>query len=230
MANPLYGPTGGTPGPTGYGNQEPTLNETRRGPVGLLPRERLELTRGSSMVGRWFGDWYSKMDDMKEQPQRRREWYVQKLSKYHNQLQESATANRIPLQLLAAIVLNELADIDQKDVLQQQLISNLNSGSLGMAQIEVQTALDHDLLSGFLTSRHAGAAAQLLAIPQYSIEAAAREIRHLLDQMESNPSGPWASRFKFVPPDSIQSLPHSGHRHASTTRSAQGHSAHGGRG
>lgn len=104
------------------------------------------------------------------------------------------------MQLLAAVVLNELADIDQKDVLQQQLITNLNSGSLGMGQINVHTALKHGLLRGFLATPSASTAAQLLAVPQYSIEAAAREIRHLLDLMEHDPKAPWPARFKFAPP------------------------------
>jgi len=181
------------PGPTGLGEQAPTLNESRRRAFGMLPREPLEIT-----TYRVFG--YSLMEQMKDAPGRRGQWYVRKLGKYQNQLQESASANRIPMQLLAAIILNELADIEPRDALQQQLISHLNSGSLGMAQIQVRTALDHGLLRGFLVGRHANTAARLLAVPQYAIEAAAREIRHLLDAMELNPGARWPARFNFVPP------------------------------
>lgn len=195
MANPIDGAVGGrVPGPTDdFGKQAQTLSEARRAPLGMLLPEPLELTRYPL-----FG--YSLMENMKDQPEARRRWYVQKLGKYHAQLQESAAANRIPTRLLATVILNELADIDPRDKLQQGLISNLSSGSVGMAQINIRTALDHGLLKGFLVRRHANTAARLLAVPQYSIEAAAREIRHLLDLMESKPSAPWPARFKFAPP------------------------------
>ena len=149
---------------------------------------------------RLFGS--SMMENLTTQPQLRSQSYIRKLGKYHKQLQESASANHIPEQLLAAIILNELADIEPRDALQQQTVSHLNSGSLGVAQIQVSTALNNGLLSGFLTKRHANTAARLLAVPQYAIEAAAREIRHLLDVMELDPAASWPASFNFVPPRS----------------------------
>lgn len=194
MANPLSGPNSGRiPGPVDYGRQSLTLSEARSQQLGIMTRERLELTSYPL-----FG--YRLMDKLKDQPAARRQWYTAKLGKYDNQLNESAASSRIPARLLATIILNELLDIDPRDVLQQQLITNLRSGSLGIAQIEVSTVLRHNLLKGFLLTRDANTAAMLLAVPQYSIEACARELRHLLDAMEADPTAPWPAFFNFVPP------------------------------
>jgi hypothetical protein len=201
LSNPNSGPNGGrTPGTVDFGKQAITLKEARSQTLGIMARERLELTSYPL-----FG--YRLMNKLKDQPQARRQWYIGKLGKYDNQLIESAAANRIPLRLLAAIILNELLDIDPRDVLQQQLITNLSSGSLGVAQIEVSTVLRHNLLKGFLIHPNGNAAAQLLAVPQYSIEACARELRHLLDAMEADPKAAWPAFFNFVPPPASDSDP-----------------------
>lgn len=191
MADPLSGNDGSRlAGAVEYGRQAQTLGQD---PRHMFPREYLELTSYPL-----FG--YRMMDGMKGQSQARREWYIKKLGKFHNQLVESATANRLPPRLLATVILNELADIDPRDQLQQQLITHLSSGSLGIAQIEVSTVLKHNLLKGFLVVPNANTAAMLLAVPQYSIEACARELRHLLDAMEADPGATWPALFKFAPP------------------------------
>jgi hypothetical protein len=65
MPDPIYGPIGGcAPGAVGYGNQAATLSQARSHPMGILPRERLELTRFSTMLG----DWYRLMDDLEGHP------------------------------------------------------------------------------------------------------------------------------------------------------------------
>jgi len=86
MPNPIDGPVGGrVPGPTDdFGPQAQTLSEARRHPLGILPRESIELTR--------YGMWGSMMDNMKDQPEARRQWYIRKLGKYNAQLQGSAAA------------------------------------------------------------------------------------------------------------------------------------------
>lgn len=199
MPNPIYNPVGGRLlGPTNYGEQSLTLQES---PPSCRV-ERMEMTTWY-MLNRQV---YSKMDNMLQgSVEDRGRWYVEKLGKYHSQLQESAAANDIPTQLLATIILNELVDIDPKDILQDYVASSddvrLGSGSLGMAQIQVKTALDHKLIREYSDYCHASIVARLLVIPQYSIDAAAREIRYLLNLMESAPGTPWSASFNFVPPD-----------------------------
>ena len=48
----------------------------------------------------------------------RTNWYLDKLGAFQAQLYESAMARNIPMQLLAAVILNELGDIDWKDLVQ----------------------------------------------------------------------------------------------------------------
>ncbi|WP_338845315.1 DUF4157 domain-containing protein [Massilia sp. W12] len=68
----------------------------------------------------------------------RAEWYVSKLGRYQAQMYESAQRHHIPLQLLAVVILNELGDINILDVAQSG--EEAQSGSLGIAQIQVATA------------------------------------------------------------------------------------------
>ncbi|MBI5212549.1 MAG: hypothetical protein HY957_04165, partial [Nitrospirae bacterium] len=74
----------------------------------------------------------------------RRRWYLNKLGKFQNQINESAVNNKVPPQLIATIILNELADIKQTDVYQQKV--GMQVGSLGMAQIQVETAIKDGLV------------------------------------------------------------------------------------
>lgn len=194
MANPLVGPNGGRlPGKVDYGKQEVTLGEARQHPMGFMTKSTLEVTA----VPVWG---YHLLDSLKTQPEARKQWYIRKLGRYDQQLNDSAATNRIPVRLLATIIFNELLDIKPKDVIQQQIITNLTWGSLGIAQIEVSTALKHKLFRGYMTTPSANTAAMLLGVPQYAIEACAREIRYLLDLLEADPEAPWPSRFNFVPP------------------------------
>lgn len=194
MANPLIGPNGGRlPGPMDYGKQDVTLSEARQYSMAMMTKSTLEIT--SVPVWGWH-----LMNKLKDQPEARRQWYLRKLGRYDKQLNESAAANRIPVRLLATVIFNELLDIKPKDVIQQQIILNLSSGSLGIAQIEVSTALKHKLFRGYMTTPSANTAAMLLGVPQYCIEACAREIRYLLDLMEADPKLAWPATFSFVPP------------------------------
>lgn len=145
----------------------------------------------------------------------RRRWYLNKLGKFQNQINESAVNNKVPPQLIATIILNELADIKQTDVYQQKI--GMQVGSLGMAQIQVETAIKDGLVLFPGDSQRLDQEAQKryelellrsmslqggpmpkeslrkqaeremvshrLTIPQYAIEAAAREIRVLLNEM-----------------------------------------------
>lgn len=156
----------------------------------------------------------------------RSSWYVGKLGAYNKQLGTSAACNLIPKQLLATVILNELADINSLDVWQQRLGL---SGSLGIAQIQVDTALKHKLLNfhGDAQAIQADAALRQkncvsysrsgicmgatryadrirrylvrkrLTIPEFAIEAAAREVRRLLELMTKHPNNPWQQKFGF---------------------------------
>jgi hypothetical protein len=154
----------------------------------------------------------------------RGQWYVQKLGRYQAQLYESARRHRIPTQLLAVVVLNELADINPIDVAQSG--EGADWGSLGIAQVQVTTAMSENLVdvtrdeaeneyrrylhqTGHdhepnrpLTEleRRMGRRRRVgrqLQVPQVGIEAAAREIEILIDRMGANLDSPWQRRFNF---------------------------------
>lgn len=130
-------------------------------------------------------------------PQQRLTWYTSQLNAYQAEVQNSAACNKIPRQLLATVILNELADIDWRDTWQQALS---NSGSLGIAQIQVSTAKARGLVNqpGDALPLSDATVAKRLTIPQYAIEAAAREIHELIDRMTKNLSNPWQQRFAFT--------------------------------
>ncbi len=130
-------------------------------------------------------------------PQKRLTWYSNQLNKYQSEVRGSAACNMIPQQLLATVILNELADINWMDTWQQSLST---SGSLGIAQIQVSTAKSHGLVTqpGDTLPLSDAAVAKRLTIPQYAIEAAAREIHELIDRMTKNLSNPWQQHFAFT--------------------------------
>ena len=74
----------------------------------------------------------------------RKAWYLSKLGAYENQLRESAKKHRVPEQLIAAVILNELADISTLDIIQENAAGG--GGSVGIAQIQVDTAIKNDLV------------------------------------------------------------------------------------
>ena len=139
-------------------------------------------------------------------------WYAGRLATLQAQLAESAGNRRLPMQLLAAVILNELADINVLDVLQSGPSSF--AGSLGIAQIQVDTARRDALVDLPAGSHRTGWArsgshahdvddpsmvdmgqrlrtGQLLQVPQVAIEAAAREIEMLITRMAANHTRPW---------------------------------------
>ncbi len=168
----------------------------------------------------------------RKSPKQRVAWYKKKLHAYKAQVLRSAACNGIPSQLVATVVLNELADIDWRDVWQQRLDLG---GSLGIAQIQVDTAEAnnlvfypsdfkqiqqratsvHDICRAISAGRLGGIRScrspsqnekiikrqmviRRLATPQFAIEAAAREVRRLLDKACKNNQNPWAKRFSFT--------------------------------
>jgi hypothetical protein len=133
----------------------------------------------------------------------RKAWYLSKLGAFENQLHESAKKHRVPEQLIAAVILNELADISGLDKLQEEAPG---IGSYGIAQIEVKTAILHGLVpkdDNYLFAKSwsmedafiAGA----LSVPQIAIDAAAKEIRIQLYMMAFRKDRPWQMKFGFDP-------------------------------
>jgi hypothetical protein len=142
----------------------------------------------------------------------RADWYVRRLGGFQAQLFESAQNHRIPMQLLAAVILNELADINWADWAQGG--PGTIRGSLGIAQIQIDTArrdrlvdlpagahrtgwersgkhahdVDHPAMVDMGERLRVG---QLLQVPQVAIEAAAREVEQLLTRMGANRGSPW---------------------------------------
>lgn len=156
----------------------------------------------------------------------RRAWCLKHLGPLEKGLRSSAACHSTPPQLLATVLLNELADINFLDVLQQAV--KIPRGSLGIAQIQVSTAVSDGLLDFpgddqliqqqaiqlRKSLRWTGAGGrslddykkmvrfalvrERLTIPQFAVEAAAREIRILLDRMTKNLDKPWQQQFSFT--------------------------------
>lgn len=77
------------------------------------------------------------------QPAQRLQWVEQQLGPYKGLINSTAKKHRIPPRLLGAVIINELADYDIKDKGQETIFS---TGSVGMAQINVHTAIKHKLV------------------------------------------------------------------------------------
>lgn len=85
----------------------------------------------------------AKWDAMSEE--QAQEWIDARLNKYCDKIRQSAEANNIPPRLLATIILNELADYDIKDQLEE--IDNLGSNfSTGWAQLQPKRLRDHGVI------------------------------------------------------------------------------------
>ncbi len=156
-------------------------------------------------------------------------WYEDKLCAYQEQLFESARRNNVPAQLIAACVLNELADIKITDVWQEKMGGR--AGSLGPAQMQVDTAVKrgHVDVPQDVLKRNAGMngvdpartphpevyipprsppenvilshyVARRLKIMQVAIEAAARELARILTQMAENKTKAWQQQHVFNAP------------------------------
>lgn len=125
-------------------------------------------------------------------PAGRQAWYATSLAKLHDQIDESAARYGLPPLLLAATILNEMADIKWTDVAQMGF--KLGSGSLGIAQVQVDTAL----ATGVLPTKHFAEAARLLRIPQWSIETAAAELARIIKEMNRHLDKPWQRHFAYA--------------------------------
>ncbi|MBI2487590.1 MAG: hypothetical protein HYW01_11700 [Deltaproteobacteria bacterium] len=143
-------------------------------------------------------------------------WYENRLSPCRLPLKESSARNNIPTILLSTIILNELADINLLDLGQEWI--GVEKGSVGIAQIQIDTAMFHKLVdvreeeidkyqnSTEATQRFGGKKpsrnqalriliAQKLMHPEIAIEAAAREIKKILENIKACSPSPWINNF-----------------------------------
>jgi hypothetical protein len=146
----------------------------------------------------------------------RLDWYKDKLYPCNKEIEESADRNSIPIELLSAIILNELVDINLLDLGQEWF--GVRKGSVGIAQIQIDTAIFHKLVDitneDIIKYQNSTEAAQRfngkkpsrneairiitgkkLAEPETAIEAAAREIRKILENIKACSSSSWTSTF-----------------------------------
>jgi len=194
--------------------QEPTLGTAGSGHLDL-PRRDLAVMDVATL---------DRMSDVEQAA-----WFVEKLGAFQAQLYESAGRSNIPTQLLAAVILNELGDINFIDIVQSGPWPT--RGSLGISQIQIDTALrdrlvdvsDAEALRTYAeyirAAGHAHTADMVLEyvprsmqieqgrrvaigrklqVPQFAIEAAAREIALLLTRMGQNQDKPWQTRHHFT--------------------------------
>lgn len=201
---------GDTPGPVGCGDhaapgspaalmrersysieQAPTLRDLAAGKVRRLASgdlERMNIAKFQALGQR----------------AERQDWVLNRLGRYERQLHQSAGSSGLPVQLLATVILNEMLDIDVKDVLQEAL--KPLDGSFGIAQIQISTAIGDRLFEEDAAYRLAKSMGMLrpfiqgkLQVPQFAIDAAAKECRLLLDRAARNPQSAWAAACRYSP-------------------------------
>lgn len=143
-------------------------------------------------------------------------WYKNKVLPCKNEFKKSADRHKIPPELLAAIILNELVDIDLFDLIQEW--TGVGKGSVGIAQIQIDTAIFHHLvdviedeIENYRNSPEAAhrfgkekpskeqirriVTGEKLIQPEIAIEAAAREIRKILENIEACSRRRWRDNF-----------------------------------
>ena len=191
-----------------YGNDNPSVLLDPQGTCTeefCLPHSAKDVTLESTYEPGVTKMSYKDFELMTEEE--RKSWYETKLSPYEAELNDAALRHNIPSQLIATVILNELADIRFEDVLQESL--PISKGSVGIAQIQIATAIEFDLVdiseaeiadyqrkstvSGklgregyedeFTASRDSAIRSitrEKLKSPEVAIEAAARRIKQLL--------------------------------------------------
>ena len=155
------------------------------------------------------------------EPKEKCEWIKEQIGPHMDTITKAANEHNIPPWLLAAVILNELADYNFKDQFQEWIF---NRGSVGMAQINVKVAVRHGLVDvsaaevdRYLRSDVATANNPLweewyygtidyitwekLNQPEYAIEAAAREIDLILQRANENLDKTWTKSLLNGPID-----------------------------
>jgi len=116
--------------PNTFGS-EPTIAEAAAAGTKLTTRR---------LSGMTVDEFFNTMTD-----DERKQFYRERLGPYSKQLTESSKAKKVPPQLVAAVILSELVDISFADILQDGDWYFATRGSLGIAQIQVSTAIGEKL-------------------------------------------------------------------------------------
>ena len=158
-------------------------------------------------------------------PDLRCNWYKEKIQRFISEMNDAAKNENIPARLLATIVLNELADIDLKDVTQDQQLFGTEGNyeayenwiarpalswksiavqSFGIAQISPKTALEYNAvpippaLKTRMTRENETElfVAYRLLDRKVSIRAAAKIVKGILQKIEQmQETSAWAKEF-----------------------------------
>jgi hypothetical protein len=132
----------------GFGT-EPTLSEARVSGE-KLPTRRLSLMSKD----RFFGEMSQAARDT---------WYSHQLGPFSKQMVESANIHKVPVQLIAAVIFAELIDIDEKDLIQEEMF--VTKGSVGIAQIQIDSAIGEKLFTDITTTEQKAAYDEFLSSP-----------------------------------------------------------------
>jgi len=170
---------------------------------GLSTIERMTFSRFEKMTDTQRSDWFRRV--LREEDRRYLKLYA---TKYH-----------VPTALLTSVIVNELADISWKDVVQEYV--PYPHGSFGIAQIQVDTAIRYNLVDVPQSTELLSEIHKLLPdvdlyifyLTDYakyerfkikellcsdnavSIEAAARRLNQLIKEAANNQFGSWQKQF-----------------------------------
>ena len=235
----------GTVIPAGFfGSDEQVIGET-----GEVPGSQMTLNEAASKketLPMWR---LAQMDRVRffftMSPVERADWSERQLGPFSKQVSESALKYKVPSRLLAAVILNELTDINELDIAQDFV---QDTGSLGIAQIQVWVADGENLYPGItpdeearafdlmptymhtnpllkfsLSKRtiHRLAIAARLRTPQHAIDGAGRYVRILLGRASLRPKEKWQSKFTFAPPSTAPSTPQDWYAHIGGSSAAE---------
>lgn len=155
-------------------------------------------------------------------PDKRCEWYKEKIQRFSKDIRESAQKEGIPPKLLAAVVLNELADVGWDDVIQDQQLSATHGDyheyetavlraalwwksiaiqSFGIAQISPKTAIRYDAVyvpaKNLMTRKNEleFRIAYRLLNRRIAISAAARITKGIMKDIEKHQDSDWVKQF-----------------------------------
>jgi hypothetical protein len=127
---------------------EPTLSDAR--------------TRGEKLPTRILST-MSKPEFFGMTPTDRADWYRRQLEPFTRQFRESSAAHSVPPQLVAGVIFAELIDITKEDVAQGLLL--VTEGSVGIAQIQIKTAIDEKLFTDISKAEERDAWEEFLSSP-----------------------------------------------------------------
>ena len=155
-------------------------------------------------------------------PEKRCEWYREKVSRFIKDIREAAREEKIPPRLLASIILNELADVGWGDIIQDQQLAGTHGDyheyetavlrtalwwksiakqSFGIAQISPQTAIRHNAVyvpgKEYLTRKNELEfhIAYRLLNRKIAVSASAKVIKGIMREIERHQDSKWVKQF-----------------------------------